>query len=268
MPTLLAADLDRTLIYSPAALGLTMPDDQAPTLVCVEILDGRPQSFLTSAAAETLRQLDSRSLVVPVTTRTRTQYARVRFPGFTPAWAVTSNGGHLLVDGRSDPHWHGQVSARLADRAAPLADVQTELARRANGGWVRKRRVGDELFCYLVVDLLTLPDDFVASWRSWCTARGWQVSQQGRKIYAIPGPLSKERALAEVVHRVGADRVLAAGDGLLDAGFLMAADAGIRPPHGELAALGWTYPSVEVAGRAGVLAADDMTAWFRTHLAS
>lgn len=268
MPALLATDLDRTLIYSAAALALPMPDRQAPTLLCVEVLDGRPQSFLTVNAAETLRQLGSRASVVPITTRTLAQYARVRLPGLRPDYAITSNGGHLLVDGRSDPGWHEQVLHSLRDEAAPLPAVVAELAGRATGDWVRKRRVGDDLFCYLVVDLLALPDDFVADWRRWCADRGWQVSQQGRKIYAIPVPLSKERALREVAGRVGATRVLAAGDGLLDAGFLMSADVGIRPPHGELAALGWTHPTVRVADRPGVLAADDITTWFAAELAA
>ena len=91
---------------------------------------------------------------------------------------------------------------------------------------------------------------------------GWRVSVQGRKIYAVPQPLTKERAMLAIADRIGARRVLAAGDGALDAGFLAAADAGIRPPHGELAELDWKHPSVVIGDRPGVLAADDITSWF------
>ena len=37
MPVIVASDLDRTLIYSAAALALTMPDARAPRLLCVEV---------------------------------------------------------------------------------------------------------------------------------------------------------------------------------------------------------------------------------------
>ena len=47
MRTLVVSDLDRTLIYSAAALGLTGPDEQAPRLLCVEVYAVRPLSFVT-----------------------------------------------------------------------------------------------------------------------------------------------------------------------------------------------------------------------------
>ncbi|MBB1247260.1 HAD family hydrolase, partial [Streptomyces durbertensis] len=46
-PVLFASDLDRTLIYSAAALGLTGPDHAAPRLLCVEVYQAKPLSYLT-----------------------------------------------------------------------------------------------------------------------------------------------------------------------------------------------------------------------------
>jgi hypothetical protein len=51
MPALVASDLDRTLIYSAAALALTMPDARAPRLLCVEVHESRPLSYMTETAA-------------------------------------------------------------------------------------------------------------------------------------------------------------------------------------------------------------------------
>ena len=76
---------------------------------------------------------------------------------------------------------------------------------------------------------------------------------QGRKIYALPRGLTKEAALVEVMQRTGADRLLAAGDGALDAGFLAMADAAIRPPHGELDEIGWRVAHLTVASTSGCL---------------
>ncbi len=264
---MIASDLDRTLIYSAGALQLTTADELSPNLVSVETLAGRPNSFMTVAASRRLAELSRTALFVPTTTRTVAQYRRVRFPGISPAFAITSNGGNILVGGRADEEWNRSTALAIAECDVTLTEVRHELARRTHDDWVLKRRAGDDLFCYLVVDLLHMPDDFVESWTSWCEGRGWRVSVQGRKIYAIPRPLTKERAMLAVANRLGASRVLAAGDGALDAGFLAAADAGIRPPHGELAALDWHHPSVVVCDRPGVLAADDITAWFADQLA-
>ncbi len=263
VPTLVASDLDRTLIYSASALQLPTADEDAPNLVCVEVLDGRPHSFLTVTAARRLAAIAGAATFVPTTTRTVAQYQRIRFPGVVPAFAVTSNGGNILVDGRPDENWRRSTASAIAECDATLAEVRAELkARSTDRTWALKRRVGDDLFCYIVVEPTELPDDFIESWTSWCNQRNWRVSVQGRKIYAIPNPLTKERAMAAVARRAGTARTVAAGDGALDAGFLAAADAAIRPPHGELAAVNWRHSGVTVSERPGVLAADDITAWF------
>src|ERR1700712_4966716 len=225
--TMIASDLDRTLIYSPGALQLPTVDEKSPNLISVEILEGRPNSFMTLDASRRLTELSLAATFVPTTTRTVAQYLRVRFPGVSPAFAITSNGGNILVDGVPDQDWHRATEAAIADCDVTLTEVRHELKKRTHDDWVIKRRVGDDLFCYLVVDLLRMPDDFIESWMSWCEDRGWRVSVQGRKIHAIPQPLTKERAMSEVVDRVGASHVYAAGDGALDAGFLAAADAGM-----------------------------------------
>jgi len=93
------------------------------------------------------------------------------------------------------------------------------------------------------------------------------VSMQGRKIYALPRALTKEAAVAEVRSRAGAGRLIAAGDGALDAGFLTMADAAIRPPHGELAEIGWQAPTVAIAQAIGVLAGEEIVRWLAERLA-
>nr|WP_328842143.1 HAD family hydrolase [Nakamurella leprariae] len=259
--TLVATDLDRTMIYSAAALALPGPDEAAPTLICTEVYQGVPLSFSTATAVAALQQVHRSAVLVPVTTRTDAQYRRVRFPGIAPAFAVTSNGGSIVVDGAPDAGWAAAVRRRLAETSAPLAEVVAEVDRRA-GDWVLKRRTAEDLFCYLVAEPSTVPDGFVADWDAWCRERGWWVSVQGRKIYAIPLALTKERALAEVAARAGTDRTLAAGDGALDAGFLTMADAAMRPPHGELHQLGWTAAGVSMADVPGVLAGEQIARWF------
>ena len=255
---LVASDLDRTLIYSSAALALSMPDEAAPRLLCVEVHEARPLSFMTETAADLLARLGDTVRFVPTTTRTRKQYRRISLPGRTPRYAICANGGHLLVDGRTDHDWNDEMRRRLADGCAPLEEIRAHLAATADPDWLRKERVAEELFAYLVVDRERLPAGWVKELAGWADERGWRVSLQGRKVYAVPGPLTKSAALAEVVRRTGVRRVLAAGDSLLDTDLLLAADAGLTPGHGELADTGWTAPHITALTTPGVLAGEEI----------
>ncbi|MFD3756417.1 HAD family hydrolase [Streptomyces sp. NPDC058622] len=258
MTLLIASDLDRTLIYSAAALGLTMPDPVAPRLLCVEVHESKPLSYMTETAAGLLTELtaDPSVVFVPTTTRTRKQYQRIRFPGRPAQYAICANGGQLLVDGVPDRDWRRQVAARLAAECAPLDEVHAHLQATADPAWLRKTRLAEELFAYLVVERALVPDEWLKSLAEWSAARGWTVSLQGRKIYAVPLPLTKSAAMHEVARRTGATTTLAAGDSLLDADLLLAADRGWRPGHGELADAGWESPSVTALTEAGVLAGE------------
>ncbi|GAA1170128.1 hypothetical protein GCM10009654_29260 [Streptomyces hebeiensis] len=255
-PVLVASDLDRTLIYSAAALQLSMPDAQAPRLLCVEVYESRPLSYMTETAAGLLVLLARNAVFVPTTTRTREQYGRVRLPGPPPAYAICANGGHLLVNGVSDRTWHDQVIRRLGDECASLGEIRAHLLATADPAWLLKERIAEDLFAYLVVDRALLPEGWVKELAEWAEPRGWAVSLQGRKIYAVPRPLTKSAAMREVARRTGAGRTLAAGDSLLDADLLLAADRAWRPGHGELADAGWNAPHVESVAATGVAAGE------------
>ncbi|MFM9369751.1 HAD family hydrolase [Streptomyces sp. Da 82-17] len=256
MSTLVASDLDRTLIYSAAALQLPMPDAEAPRLLCVELYEGKPLSFVTEDAAELLAELSRRTVFVPTTTRTRAQYQRINLPGRAPRFAICANGGHILVDGASDKDWQRQVAARLAAECASLDEVRAHLVASADASWLLKERVAEDLFAYLVVERALLPDGWVKELSAWAEERGWTVSLQGRKIYAVPKPLTKSAAMQEVARRTGAGLTLAAGDSLLDADLLLAADRAWRPGHGELADSGLTAPNLTVLPERGIAAGE------------
>lgn len=257
--TVVCADLDRTLIYSANALGLSGADAELPRLLCVELYQGRPLSYVTEEAAAGLELLAARATLVPTTTRTPEQYARVHLLAKPPAYAICANGGHLVVDGVCDPDWAASVRARVAG-CAELAEVFAHLSR-AGAGIPAKLRTAADLFCYAVVERAELPAGWVADLAGWCAERGWTTSLQGRKVYCLPRPLTKAAAAAEVARRAGADVLLAAGDSLLDTELLEVADEAIRPPHGELAETGWRRDGTSVSRSAGVAAGEEIVGW-------
>ena len=264
---LIATDLDRTMIFSKAAMG---PEQFAALdLRCVEIHEDAPLSYMTAEAVDLLGSLAASAPVVPVTTRTPKQYKRIALPGSPFRHAVVSSGGRIITDGTDDKAWRRHIDTQLSGAGADLDTVVAELRSRIDQSWVKKLRIADDLFCYLVVRTERQPAGFLADWTGWCAQRGWTVSQQGRKIYAQPATVTKSAALAAVRSRLIDDGtlaagapVLAAGDGLLDADMLEAADRGIRPAHGELHELGFAREHVRVTESSGALAGEEILAWF------
>ncbi|WP_372512187.1 sucrose-6-phosphate hydrolase [Frankia umida] len=283
---LAALDLDKTLIFSARSLLLPIPvapaegssaegssaavssaeDSLASAAAAagaagaavvvreVERYNGAPQSYATARELELLAELDRVAVVVPVTTRTLAQYRRVDL-GIRPRYAIAANGGHLLVDGEPDPAWAATVAADLTDCAPPA--TMLALAERFAAGWARTVRAADDLFVYVVAhDRLDIPD--LAALTAQVEAGGWSVSQQGRKVYLVPTALTKQRAVDEVRRRTGTRVQLAAGDSVLDIPMLLAADAAVRPAHGELHELAWTAPHVTITADAGGRAGEQL----------
>ncbi|MCO1653457.1 HAD family hydrolase [Pseudonocardia humida] len=259
-------DLDRTTIYSAAALAIDVPDHAAPRLLCVEVYRGAPLSFMTEAAVAAFERLLGAATVVPTTTRTVEQLARVHLPGPPARYAVAGNGGDLLVDGVPDPAWAAAVRERLVG-CAPLDEVAAHVGS-VSGEFVLNRRTASGLFVYAVVDRAALPAQWVPELAAWCAPRGWAVSLQGRKVYAVPTPLTKSAAAAEVLARTGGGPLLAAGDSLLDADLLRAADIAVRPAHGELHDAGFGLPHLHVTAARGAAAGTELLGWLADRAAA
>lgn len=265
-PTVLvASDLDATLIYSARSMMLDMPDEQAPSMLCVEVYDHKPLAFMTLAAADAVYRLNEMGALVPVTTRTVAQYRRVHLPGPQPEYAVCANGGRILHQGLEDTDYSTEVSALLAATSAPLREVLEHVSAVAklgqDAGFVKTHHPAEDLFCYVVLHTPQRPDDWFAQLAEPCSDLGWGVTSQGRKIYLVPNALTKAHALAAVTERTGASTVLAAGDSLLDTSLLTFADSAIRPRHGELHEIGWSAPQTTVTTAQGIFAGEEIAAW-------
>jgi hydroxymethylpyrimidine pyrophosphatase-like HAD family hydrolase len=229
MTAVYATDLDRTLIYSARAAGR-----DPGGLVAVERLDGRAISFVSPAQLDLLADIDRHAVVVPVTTRTLAQYRRITvWRDRPPEWAVAANGGLLLHRGQPDHDWYTAVLAAVGRDSRDLPAVARWLGREAEP-WIDHVRIADDLFLYTLVDRHALPAEVADALAATLDGWGFQLSIQGRKLYAVPHRLGKGVAVREVARRVGADRVLAAGDSLLDRDLLAVADLSLRPAHGEL----------------------------------
>lgn len=259
MRTLVAVDLDQTLIYS--AQSIARAGGTTDGLVCVELLDGVPQSFVTPGSLAGMAQLHATTAFVPATTRTRAQYERIDLGGIRPGHAVVANGAELLVDGVPDPAWAARTKDLLSADALSPGAVAGHLAEVLDPAWTKLIRVAQDAFAMAVVERQRVPPLVIDQLHCWAADHGLSVSVQGRKFYVIPRWLSKRAAVEEVRRRAGATRLLSAGDSLLDICLLDMADAAVRPAHGELAETRWTSPGVSVTAASGVLAGEEIVAF-------
>ena len=262
MTVVVATDLDGTVLFSDRAMAPTRPDPAR--LTPVDVVGERVYGYMTDTVAAAWARLAGAGALVPATTRSVAQYTRLRLPGPRPRYAVVCNGGRVLVDGEPDPAWERGVRAAIAAGGAPFDEVRRRCdAWRAERGFASLRTV-DDLFLYFTV---TVRErwfaDFAGEVGAWCRRQGWRVSLQGRKLYLLPAVLDKAPAVAEVAARIGAARVVAGGDSLLDERMLRDAAAAIHPAHGELHVTGFSAANCRTTTGRGAAAGDEIIGWYR-----
>lgn len=259
-----ASDLDRTLIYSKKAMGEAFGSTE---VIPVELYQGEHISFMSPETARLLIELSKTALFVPVTTRTIEQYERIFYirETFKPKYAVTSNGGNVLIDGVPDPDWQRHVTEALT-RSENAEKVIEAFDRISSPDWVKSYRHSDSLFYSIILERENMPLDVVEDFRKELAGMRWNLSVQGRKMYLVPDGVSKGDGLLHVKALAGASRIAASGDSLLDESLLKAADYAIVPRHGEIYAAYMEASVYTFTDRDGMGAAEDLIAkiadWF------
>ncbi|WP_338554928.1 HAD family hydrolase [Paenibacillus sp. KS-LC4] len=230
-----ASDLDQTLIYSTRSMGLVNAEGSG-VVMPAETKDGQVLSYFLTDMLPLLQAIAQEVHFIPVTTRTIEQYKRIELfrDHIAPTYAITSNGGNILVNGVQDEAWSLHIQKLIAASAAPAAEIKAIFDEVATSDWIHGARYCDELFYAYVIDRERMPTEQVSRAVERITALGWKVSVQGRKIYLVPNEVSKSAALLHLKQQLGATVVAASGDSLLDQCLLDAASHAIAPRHGEL----------------------------------
>ena len=202
MKILFACDLDNTLIHSHKH---RREDD-----ICIEIYEGREQSFISPRALDLLKKISEKILFIPVTTRSITQYRRIFWAeDFKPRFAVVANGAYLL-DGDKQENFLREVSKPYE------TEINRQLAS-ADKNIFTIARIVDESFLFL-----RCRDDIDPEGISFDT--NLTVQHTGKKIYLFPPRLNKGEALKLLIKRFSPDKVIVAGDSEIDLPMLRLAD--------------------------------------------
>jgi hypothetical protein len=250
---LFASDLDRTLIYPL----WTLSEQRRASEPVAEIYQGRP---ITTCSLETLRLLRHMgSAFVPVTTRSIRQLQRIE-PIWEIArrgWAICANGATLLHHGEPDPEWDADVEALCGACATPdeaREALHTALGPADPDGWLLRVRDCDQRFLYAICELEKIPGGTEEAATEAMGPLGWAAILHGRKLYLLPAGLTK----LACVERLGASTLLAAGDSMLDASLLVAADVAWVPSDAELVQSGAVPEGARVTRESNLGAAEEI----------
>lgn len=128
-----------------------------------------------------------------------------------------------------DRTWYAASQALVRDHREALAAVLDHLTRQGGATSVR---------CVEGVYVYAAYPDIPAAERvagDWCGGSALQAVVSGRKVYFFPPGIDKGTALRRAVERFGPERVIAAGDSVIDVPMLRQADLALIPDAGAAA---------------------------------
>lgn len=248
-----ASDLDRTLIYSTKMLNTHQTNSPCEL---IETVDGRQISYISLKTKASLSKLNREMYFIPVTTRTISQYKRIHLfqTEIIPEYAITSNGGHILKGGSVLQDWtnyiHEQLKACLS-----LDEMIKRIRNIANPQWVEQINQADNLFIYLFINRSLITNKEITDLNEWARNLGWQMSLQGRKLYLIPFPINKWKAVEFLCNELNVSTIYSAGDSLLDYDLITNGHFGIAPLHGEVLE---HYPTLNKTTSSGMEASEEI----------
>ncbi len=209
-------DLDGTILHSAKR--------ERKGDVPAEYKDGALINLWTESGAMALARIVD--IVVPVTTRSMEQYKRIVFPGgISPRFAITANGGGLLLDGVPDKEWAAWAEGITKECARELSQKKRLLESDPCRDF--EIRMVDGLFLFTKS---TDPEKTLLRLGTGALTEGFYT---GQKVYVLPKALNKGAAAVRFMERSDFSRaeclVICAGDSPMDIPMLNIADIAVCP---------------------------------------
>ena len=212
---LLACDLDNTLIHS--------YKHKREGDICVELLHGREQGFMSKRVYDKLADLPEGVELVPLTTRSVEQFERIELPGGCYRRAITTNGALLFEDGIANSSWKEKNLCYASELMPLMKYLYSELS---GDPLLNVVRIVDEMYLYISCADAEDVDGFLERYNN---VEELDVMASGRKIYFLPPKINKGKALKRLTENEELSLVAAAGDSTIDLPMLEIADHAIIP---------------------------------------
>lgn len=224
------SDLDRSIIYSNKFRKKEIEH------LNIEIYNGKEISYISNSTIEKINEIQKKGMFIPTTTRTLEQFNRIEFSKLSLHfdWAITTNGGVILKNGKPLDSWESKLKNNLKD-SEDIDKLIEKFGKFKEIPGILKFRKAENLFFYIVVDTDTFKIDMLGEFIEKLELINWNFFVSGRKIYFLPKTLNKENAVKYLADRLEIDTFYSIGDSMMDRGMLSVADIGFVLKHGELA---------------------------------
>lgn len=201
------SDLDNTLIYSH---NRNITEEK----IAVEYLHGREQSYMTKYSFSFF-QSASWLQIVPVTTRTYTQFSRLTcIDDLSIEKAIICNGGTLLINGIEDKEWSVETMRIAADQLDDV-DIASKLLQKKYPAVVVHRPTP-----YMIYFKSEKPQQTNLRLQQLIDSDKISIWNDRRKVYLFAKCINKGDAVRRFKNRFEAENDIAAGDDLMDVSML------------------------------------------------
>ena len=209
-------DLDNTLVYSHRHI----PHEE---VILAEILDGRPQGYMTKKSYDFLKRGTIQT--VPVTLRTPAQYLRLAgiMEDIGCRQALLCGGGILFCRGKEDASWTEETRQAAEEHLYALREAERYLRAVCP---TEKVHCVEGIMVYAAVEA---PETTAAGVSHAVEGSRLSVYTDSRKVYCLPPGVNKGEGLRRFASRMGTFVSAAAGDSLPDVPMLEAADLALMP---------------------------------------
>lgn len=223
------SDLDRTLIYSKKFI-----DKHNDNIVCIELKNEKEISYTSYEAICQLKKIIDSKLIIPTTTRCRSEYERILFSNYDIKfnYAIVSNGAHILKDNQVLTSWETEM--KLMKKNCENIEKISEVFKKYSStqGIERIKNVEDDFLCILVDSCFSY--DSISEFVEYLDKCKWSTFRSGRKIYFMPNCITKEAAINYLMETMDEKDYFALGDSILDLKMLKRAKMALIPKHASI----------------------------------
>lgn len=214
---LFISDLDNTLIHSVRRTSNRQ--------VCVEEKNGEKVSFMSQKSYDMLQFINEKMDFIPITTRSLEQYRRIRLlKEKIPKYALTTNGGILLVEDKIDKDWQ-EESKELANLCEKELKESIDILKMDKNIILEPQNI-DQLFIFAKTKDIKHTENILE--RN-LDLDDINIEKHRNKIYIIPKELNKGRAIKRIKERFGYEFTIGAGDSMFDLPMLQIVDIPVVP---------------------------------------
>ena len=216
---IIAFDLDGTVMHS--------RNRYAPGDTCVERIDGIDRGFMSSVVVEAFRDVAAKAILIPVTSRSVSQYERIVWPsGIMPRQAYVANGAVML---RAAPGGGFRKTYTIDVQAEDYIDgLLSALASLKHDLRFRDSRIVDNSYAMAILKRGHEDDDLGNL--HFDRERLWEHREQ-KKFYLFPKECNKGKAIDLIRSDYPESLFVCAGDSKSDLHMGVLADEAIFPTY-------------------------------------